>query len=1138
MIKKTFTRGIKFLALAAISLLLCAGSLLAQQSGTGQITGTVLDSNNQAVANASIKAVNNDTALEKTANTNDEGGYTFVLLPPGKYTVTANATGFAEQKIQVELYVGRTADVNFALGVQGVSAEVQVTGDSVQTTTSNFDSVQNDAAITNLPINGRRFQDFVTLTPTAQVDPSRGQISLSGQRGINSNINVDGVDYNQPFFGGIRGGERSNSAFTLPQEAIREFQVVAAGYSAEFGRSSGGIVNVVTKSGTNSVRGSAFYLLRPKELARPHAFAKALGAQKLSLLTPPLDSTLAPTLHQFGGSVGGPIIKEKLFYFASYEQQRFRAPRQVIFTGLGNVVTSPLATNQAEGYNLYNSEQLPFDQTNDAIAILGKIDWNIGDANRFSVRYNFSNNKAINGVATGETALDPTTNNSVSTNGTERDRNHIVVAQLVTSFTASVSNEARFQYAREERPRIPNAIVANINTSFGIYGTRNFLPTTQFDRRFQVADNLTIVSGNHTIKFGGEYSDIFADQTFGFNQTGVYSFAGLTGTGALEGMRSVGLTATYRGRFDNSQSRYAQQIGNLAAAFKVKELAFFGQDAWRIRPNLTVNLGLRYEKQFNPTAEVNNTAVLNAISAASFPMLAGTKTGYDPSQIPDSQDEWGPRAGFAWDPTGNGKTVLRAFSGVYYARTPLIVLAGPFNNFRNPAGDLSVTLGSLAFSATGFNQAAFDLANPQYTAIVGGNGFAPNSVFRQFAILGVNLNTSPLNNLPTLTVAQLQTITNRILANTTNPPANLGVFQNAAFTGITNNYKNPMSVQFGGGFEHEIMKGTTIGLDYSQVNTSFLQRNRDINLPSPMSPDEYIAYLQAVNTPANFASLTTATTSFSAIRATNRQIIGIVAPTSIPTNISNGGVNAIVTRLRPVQSIGALQLRDSSGKSMYRALTFRINMNRKWGRINAFYTLSKSLSDDDNERDAGGVLYDNPYDLRSEYYLSRLDRRHQFVANPVFFLPWGLEVASAIRLRSGVPFNSTVGADLNGDGLNNERPMITPSIELRRNYFYNRNLFDVDMRVQKGFKFSEKGRVVVSAEFFNVLNRANAQYSAFAVTNYCSSSTTTCGLAGITNTNFKRLLVSGGTFDGQLNFTNLNPGSQVFQMQLGARVYF
>jgi hypothetical protein len=1095
MIKKTFANGITFFALLALSLVLSAGSAFAQSTGgTGQITGTVLDSNNQAVPNATVKAVNKDTGLEKSINTADDGIYTFVLLPPGKYNVTANSSGFAEQKAEVEVFVGRSTDANFILGVKGVSAEVQVTGDNVQTTSSNFDSVQNDAAISNLPINGRRFQDFVTLTPTAQIDPSRGQISLSGQRGINSNINVDGVDYNQPFFGGIRGGERSNSAFTLPQESIREFQVVASGYSAEFGRSSGGIVNAVTKSGTNNLRGSAFYLIRPKQLARANDFAKALADQRLNALG--LDATLAPTQHQFGGSIGGPIMKDKLFYFASYEQQRFRAPRQVLFQNLVGFAT-PIIANQIEAFNFYRANEVPFNQTNDAIAGLGKIDWNINTMNRFNIRYNFSTNKAANGVSTGETVLDPTTLNSLSTNGTEEDRNHIVVAQLISTLSPNIVNEFRFQFAHERRPRTPNDLVANINTSIGVYGTRNFLPTTQFDRRLQFGDSLTFISGAHTFKFGGEYSNLFADQTFGFNQTGVYTFAGLTGTAAIlaaeskvQDLTNANPALRFFGRFDTTTARYNQQIGNLLASYTVKELAFFAQDAWRMRPNFTLNYGLRFEKQYNPTSENNNTLVLNAIKAATFPILGGgSQTGFDPSQIPDSQNEWGPRVGFAWDPWSDSKTVIRAYAGEYYARTPLIVLAAPFNNFRDPAGDLSVTLP--AFSATGFSQATFDAANPQYVAIVGA-GVTPNTVYRQFAILGINLNASNLSSLPTLTTAQMQTITNKILAATTNPPTNLGAFQGANFVGITPNFKNPQSFQFGGGFEREVAKGLTVGVDYSQVNTIYLQRNRDINLPAP-------------------------------------------------TGIDPVSGRVLVNRAsRPLTNIGTIQLRDSSGRSLYRALTFRMNMNRKWGRINAFYTLSKSTSDDDNERDAGGVLYDNPYDLRNEYYLSRLDRRHQFVANPVFFLPWGFEVASALRFRSGSPINTLVGTDLNGDGNNNERPIIVPGVELRRNYYINRPLFDVDLRVQKGFKFGERKRLVLSTEFFNVFNRSNLQFSGSATTNYCSAASATCGLTGITNVNFMNLIqqTASATNFGKLNLSGLNPGSQVFQMQLGARFNF
>ncbi len=1119
--------SIKFLATAIFCMLFSTGQIFAQsQASTGQITGVVADSTGAIVPDATVTLVSQATNQTQTATTTDEGIYRFVLLQPGQYTLKSSVANFAEQTLNVEVQVGRTTDANFTLGAGDVSAIVEVTAEGVQTTTSNFDAVQTDTSISNLPINGRRFQDFATLTPGAQIDASRGQISLSGQRGINGNVNVDGVDFTQPFFGGIRGGERSNSAFSIPQESIREFQVVAAGYSAEFGRSSGGIINAVTKSGTNNLRGSAFYLLRPEKLARPNSFAKALADQRLNALG--LDATLAPTQQQFGGSIGGPIVEDKLFYFFSYEQQKFTAPRQVFYNSL--LTATPNGTGQTETFNFYRALEVPYDATNDAQALLGKVDWNINDTNRFNVRYSFSNNKAINGVSTGETALDPTTTNSLSTNGTEKNRNHGVVSQLISTLSSNIINEARFQYAYEERPRIPNEVIANINTAVGIYGTRNFLPTTQFDKRIQFADSLTVISGNHSLKFGGEFSNIFADQKFGFNQTGVYTFVGLPGTSnssvpvtngqncstagvicvanspigtpgilqALGTQRYLYVASAtsnvaivpFLGRFDTPTARYNQQIGNLAAAYTVRELSFFAQDAWRITPKLTLNYGLRYEKQFNPEAEANNSVILNLIKNTVFPILGGKSI--DPSAIPDSRNQFGPRLGFAYDPNGDGKTVIRAYTGIYYARTPLIGLAAPFNNFRDPAGDLSVTLGSTAFSAAGFNQATFETQNPQYVSIVGGTGLTPNTVYRQFAILGINLNTLPLGNLPTLTAAQLGTISDRLRAATTSTTANLGIYQNANFVGIAPEFRNPQAFQFGGGVEHQIFDGTTIGLDYSQINTIYLQRNRDINLPAPTGIDSI----------------------------TGRVLVNRAS--------------------RPIGQLGTIQLRDSSARSLYRALTFRINTNQKWGRVNAFYTLSKSTSDDDNERDAGGVLYDNPYDLRNEYYLSNLDRRHQFVANPVFFLPYGFEVASAVRLRSGRPFESRVGTDLNGDGNSNERPFVAPNAELPRNYFINRPLFDVDLRVQKSFRFGEARRLSFSAEFFNVLNRSNLQFSGSATTNYCAVSNARCGLDGITNLNFKQYIQQTPTATnfGKLNLAGLNPGSQVFQMQLGARFNF
>src|SRR5262245_62050496 len=223
----------------ALCLVLGADKAFAQaQATTGQITGIVRDNAGAAVPGASIKAANTQTGLSQTVTSSDDGLYRFVLLPPGVYNLTAEAANFTKTELKdIPVTVGQIADVNITLGVGSVSESVTVTATGLQTTAIQPDSLFNQKSIDNLPINGRRFQDFVSLTPTAIVDnATRGQISLSGQRGINSNIQIDGADYNQPFFGGIRGGERSNNGYTIPQESIQEFQVVAAGYSAEFGR--------------------------------------------------------------------------------------------------------------------------------------------------------------------------------------------------------------------------------------------------------------------------------------------------------------------------------------------------------------------------------------------------------------------------------------------------------------------------------------------------------------------------------------------------------------------------------------------------------------------------------------------------------------------------------------------------------------------------------------------------------------------------------------------------------------------------------------------------------------------------------------------------------------------------------------
>ncbi len=1047
------------LVLATLALGFFPMTTLAQsQASTGQITGTVRDSSGAAVAGATVTAKSEDTGVERSVTTNDEGIYTIVTLSPGDYSVTTEASGFQTSTINgVQVVVGRTYSLRVELGAGGVSEEITVTAGAVdvQTTRSEPDAVINEQAIRDLPINGRRFQDFVTLTPTAQVEPSRQQISLSGQRGINANINVDGVDYNNPFFGGIKGGERSNFAFTIPQESIREFQVVPSGYSAEFGRSTGGIVNAVTKSGTNEFHGSGFYVGRPKARSRDSDFFRAVETGDPTSATDTRDFEFVPTQQQWGGSIGGPVVKDKLFFFGAYEQQRIRIPRQVVFSTLTNLTAT---ANTQEALSFYRSQEGPFEATNDALAVLGRVDWEASENHRVNARYNYSQNEGLNSTNTGGAVL-PTTNRAVSNDGTEENNTNTVIGQWTWIVSPSVLNEFRGQFSREERPRLANSTNPNLSTSFANTGNRNFMPTTQDDKRLQLADSISWTAGDHAIKFGVEYNYIDAFQRFGFNQFGQYNIPFNADANVTLEQLSVG--GPNANRFDNSGFRYIRQIGNLEAGLKSHELAFFGQDSWRIVPNFTLNFGLRWEGQFNPQPEANNTELIEKVRGFKFPVGLVA----DPTQIEDATDQFAPRLGFAWDPWSNGKTVIRGYGGIYYARTPLLIFASPINNFRVPPGDVSVTL-------------PFPVAAGQ-----------PATLYDQLALIGIDLNQFNLDALPNVTPEQIQQIA-----------AALGLspdpFFGASVTAVASGFENPRSYQFGGGVEHQLLDGLVVGADYTYVHAVHLQRNVQANLP---------------------------TASFD------------------PADLAQRPKYLVSGALRPIPTLRDVTIRDSSARSLYQALTLRAKFQRDWGQVNVFYVLSRNYSDDDNERDSGGTSYEDAYNFQSEYNYSNLDRRHQFTANPVFYLGKGFEVSGAIRLLSGAPFDARFGSDANLDTNFLDRPYSAPGVQFERNAFRNKPIYNVDVRVQKRFEVSENQSITVLAEFFNLFNIENITLAQgfSTVANFCAAPVTSdCGFGGKPNPNFLQTVdrnPTSRTFGRIL--TGNNPGAP-FQMQIGVRYQF
>ena len=614
------------------------------------------------------------------------------------------------------------------------------------------------------------------MTPTAQIEPQRGQISLAGQRGINGNISIDGADYNQPFFGGIRGGERSQFTFTIPQEAIREFRVVKAGYSPEFGRSTGGIVNAITESGTNATHGSAFYLLPPEQFAARNAFGQ----------------DAAPTQHQFGESLGGPLVRDRAFYFAAYEQQEFKAPREVRFARLDGFM--PTAGSR-EGYDHYRGLETPFEVTNDARAWLARVDVNLPRGNRLNVRYNGSTNRALNSDGVGG-VITPTTPRSLETNGTEEDSTQTAVGQFTSAPSSNLLFELRGQYSREDQPRSANALKPLVDLSLGEFGTRSFRPTTQFDWRAQAGGNVTWLAGAHGVKAGFDFNHVFIDQTFGLFQNGGYLAFGSDVETTLD---IIGVGGAIPNRFDSRSLTYLQQIGNLKTSFATDEFGLFVQDEWRLAPTLTVNYGLRWDGQFNPAPDADNDMLLGQLRGVTFPIGRTV----DPTKIPSRSLQFGPRAGFAWDPTGGAKTVARGFAGVYYARTPLLLLAGPVNNFRVPPGDVTV---ALPFRVPPEN---------------------PNdTLYEQMKLIGIDLNERTLDTLPTLTPDQMTTIATA-LGIDNNP------FADARVTMIREDFTNPMARQVGAGVQHEISPGWSLSADVLVVDTIRLERNRDLNVPLP-----------------------------------------------------------------------------------------------------------------------------------------------------------------------------------------------------------------------------------------------------------------------------------------------------------------
>jgi len=705
-------------ALLAIALSTPVGVFAQAQATTGIIRGTILNPSGQPVAAAQVNLRHDETGFQRTTSTNESGIFLVPLLPVGTYTVTVESLQFVEgitrDGIRVRLGETLNLDLSFAaIQLEGIS--VTLSRPLIDTGDVTSSARLSDEALQNLPNNGRDFMDLTLLTPGVGIvqGPDGEELTINGQRGIFNNVSVDGADFNNPFFGEQRGGQRP--AMTFNQDAIEEVVVVSQGATAEFGRSAGGFVNVITKSGTNEFTGSLNYFGQFDEISAD--FARDGGNPNFQQ-------------NQFGFTFGGPLKRDKAFFFIAYDQQEFSQTKQITRSVTSQANLDALRTFFQNNFDGALADDFgPISRTNDAKALMAKVDVMLNESNNLTLKYNYTWSRQENGTFDFDAW-------GASANATERDWSHAVNGSLHSQISSAVSNEFRFQVSREDRPRPyggPNNPAtgrpfpdtgADFADGFR-WGQPFFIPVEDFDDRIQVLNNTSILTGEHLVKFGVEWNRTRTKQTFIGFANGRSIFTSVNGfinyveqgptyvecsdgssnvTGACPAGESiVGPLDLYLQFAPVQAGTTVEEAGT--QTITQHEFAVFLQDTWTPNNNVTVNYGVRWEAQVqpDPITPANEVFYAPFIGTANFP---------GDGELTSDLGMIQPRLGVAWDVSGDGSRVIRANAGLYYARIPGLVLASP----RTTNGSIGTNL----FAASFLNE--FGIVPPAYGELIPSNG--------------------------------------------------------------------------------------------------------------------------------------------------------------------------------------------------------------------------------------------------------------------------------------------------------------------------------------------------------------------------------------------------------------------------------
>lgn len=989
------------------AMILCCRLLLAQDGSTGAVSGVVLDPAGARASGAAIKITQTETGTERGALTDADGRFEFQLLTPDSYTLTVSYRQFAPyQPSNVQVDIGSNQRIEIRLEARKETVTVSSQAPMVATQPSGVASVIDESAIQNLPLNGRRFSDLALLSPGVTQDPrgltssANGDLAFGGLRGYHTQFLVDGSDNNNAFFAQARG--RYRAPYQFSNEVVQEFVVSSNCYGAELAGSAGAVVNVVTKSGENYFHGSGFYYIRDS----------AFNARPPFVEFKPQDRQ-----QQFGFTVGGPITRDKAFFFAGFDQHVFHVPTVVEFDN-GQTVITPVATNGVIPGDYEASDQalvfaaaakldsLAGDQRAALVGNAGfaKADVALTPHEHLSARLSTSRYYGSNNVFFDPAS--PITTFANSNNGKEDVATESASAMLISAISPRWTSHARLQFSRDLQDSTANSSDAleKITGVLDGLGRSNILPRQTNEHRLHLAETLVHSGGRNDWKFGGDVGLVWIRNFFPSQFGGEYIFDPIKVNPFTFIPQEGGLKLTPLRAYAHGVPRfYEQNFGTAVSHPDTHEYAWFAQDAIRVTDHFALNLGVRYELQ-----------TFRSDGLAANPLWPGS------GKVPANTTNFAPRVGFAYSLGEERPLVFGGGFGLFYALIPEIYT-------------------SAVETQNGINSAHLFVQNPNFEQRIEG------TVFPEYP--------NPLVNCAPA-------------ATSCAAPANTTGQLTSEVSAFADNFQTPYSEQASASVEREVGGRIALEANYLFVHGVHLIRARDANLPKPA----VLSYPVFDDTGTNFLGTFYNVDSFSSWQFTPSFTCPFppcINPLKRPVP-RLGSVNVFESEASSVYHAFSFSVKRRMARGVYLHAAYTwahaIDDNQDALIAGAPANVQNSYSP---KAERGPSVTDQRHRL---VFSSVWEPRPFHLEHPTLkaiFNDWRL--AEIVTAGSGRPVSARVIGDANQDG-NTENDRL-PGV--RRNSFIGPDYATADLRLSRTLRLGDRVKLDLLVESFNLLNRDN-----------------------------------------------------------------